>query len=109
MKNGGVTIDNWSYELSGNHVSGTAQIPDLDNPEFTISLEADNFKTYPSRQFFRFFDAEMDGSADFKIVGSGNLNDLSSLKFEGEMKLKELKIRPQKFFSIPDGGCQLEV
>ena len=100
LKNGGVTIDNWSYELSGNNISGTAQIPDLENPEFTISLVADNFKTYPSRQFFRLFDAEMDGSADFKIVGSGNLNDLSSLKFEGEMKLKELKVQPKNFLAL---------
>ena len=100
LKNGGVTIDNWSYELGGNHVSGNALIPDLDNPEFTISLAANNFQAYPSRQFFRFFDAEMDGSADFKIVGSGNLNDLSSSKFEGEIKLKELKIRPKNFLSF---------
>ncbi|MZH03396.1 MAG: DUF748 domain-containing protein, partial [Nitrospinae bacterium] len=27
LKNGGITVDNWSYELGGNHVSGTAQIP----------------------------------------------------------------------------------
>jgi uncharacterized protein YhdP len=100
LKNGGVTIDNWSYELGENHLSGTAQISDLDNPEFTISLAADNFKADPSRQFFQFFDTEMDGVADFKIIGSGNLNDLSSVKFEGEMKLKELKIRPKNFLSF---------
>ena len=42
----------------------------------------------------------MDGSADFEIVGYGNLNDLSSLKFEGEMKLKELKIQPKNFLAL---------
>lgn len=99
LKNGGMTIDNWSYELGGNHVSGTARIPDLGNPEFTISMAASNFQAYPSRQFFRFFDAEVDGSADFKIIGSGNLNDLQSSKFEGEMKLNKLKVRPKNFLS----------
>jgi|FLOH01.1.fsa_nt_gi hypothetical protein len=99
LKNGGLTIDNWSYELGGNHVSGTVRIPDLDNPEFTISLVANNFQTYPSQQFFRFFDAEIDGSTDFKITGSGNLNNLQDAKFEGEMELRKLKIRPKNFSS----------
>ncbi len=99
LKNRGLTIDRWSYELGGNQVSGTVRIPDLDNPEFTISLAANNFQAYPFQQFFRFFDAEMDGSTDFKITGSGNLNNLQDAKFEGEMELKELKIRPKNFSS----------
>ncbi|MZH41491.1 MAG: AsmA family protein [Nitrospinae bacterium] len=98
-KNKGLTIDNWTYELGGNQVSGTVRIPDLDNPEFTISMQANDFQAYPSRQFFRFISAEIDGSTDFKIVGSGNLNDLQSAKFEGEMKLNKLKIRPENFLS----------
>ncbi len=99
LKNGGLTIDRWSFGLGGNQVSGTARIPDLDNPEFTISLAANNFQAYPFQQFFRFFDAEMDGSTDFKITGSGNLNNLQDTKFEGEMELKELKIRLKNFSS----------
>jgi uncharacterized protein YhdP len=99
LKNGGLTIDNWVYELGGNRVLGTARISDLDNPEFTISLAANNFQTYPSHQFFRFFDLEMDGSTDFKITGFGNLNNLQNSKFEGEMKLSDLKIRSKNFLS----------
>ena len=99
LKNEGLTIDSLSYELGGNHVSGTVRIPDLDNPEFTISLAAKNFQTYPSQQFFRFFDAEMDGSTDFQITGSGNLNNIQDAKFSGEMELRKLKIRPKNFSS----------
>ena len=99
LKNGGIIIDSWSYELGGNQVSGSAGIPDLDNPKYTISVASDNFQVYPSRQFFQFFDAEMDGAVDFKITGSGNLNNLQDSKFEGEMKFKELKIRPKNFLS----------
>ena len=99
LKNGGLTIDSWSYELGGNQVSGTVRIPDLDNPEFTISMTTNNFQTYPSQYFFRFFDAEIDGSMGFKITGSGNLNNLKDTKFEGEMELKELKIRSKNFLS----------
>ena len=99
LKNGGIIIDSWSYELGGNQVSGSAGIPDLDNPKYTISVASDNFQVYPSRQFFQFLDAEMDGALDFKITGSGNLNNLQDSKFEGEMKFKELKIRPKNFLS----------
>ena len=99
LKNGGLIIDSWSYELGGNQISGTAGIPDLDNPEFTINMASDNFQIYPSRQFFRFLDAEMDGTTDFKITGSGNLNNLQNSKFEGEMKLKGLKIRLKNLLS----------
>ena len=99
LKNGGIIIDSWSYKLGGNQVSGSAGIPDLDNPKYTISVASDNFQVYPSRQFFQFLDAEMDGAVDFKITGSGNLNNLQDSKFEGEMKFKELKIRPKNFLS----------
>jgi len=98
-KNKGIAINKWSYELGGNRVSGTAQIPDLDNPEFSISLASENFQVYPSRQFFRFLDAEMDGTTDFKVIGTGNLNNLEDSRFEGHMKMKGLKVRPKNFLS----------
>jgi len=99
LKNGGIIVDSWSYELGGNRVLGTASIPDLDNPKFTINMASNNFQVYPSRQFFRFFDAEMDGTTDFKIAGSGNLNNLQDSKFEGEMKLQGMKVRPKNLLS----------
>ena len=100
LKNGGLTIDKWSYELGGNKIVGSARIFDLDNPEFTISLEADNFQVNPAQHFFRPFDAEIHGSTDFKIISSGDLNDLQGSKFSGEMELKKLKIRPKNFLSF---------
>ncbi len=99
LKNGGILIDNWSYELGGNQVSGTAKIQDINNLEFIISLASDNFQMHPSGQFFSFLDAEMDGTTNFNITGSGNLNKLQDSIFEGEMKLKGLKIRPKNFLS----------
>jgi hypothetical protein len=99
LKNSDFVIDSWSYELGGNQVSGTAEVRGLDNPEFTISMASNNFQIYPSRQFFRFLDAEMDGITDFQVTGSGNLNNLKDSKFEGEMKMKGLKVRPKNFLS----------
>jgi uncharacterized protein involved in outer membrane biogenesis len=97
--NKGITIDSWSYELGGNHISGTASIPALDKPEFAVTMASNNFQVYPFRKLFRFFDAEMDGTADFQIAGSGNLDNLQDSIFEGDMKLKALKIRPKNFLS----------
>ena len=55
LKNGGLTIDKWSYELGENKIAGSARIPDLDNPKFTVSLEANNFQVNTAQQFFRTF------------------------------------------------------
>jgi hypothetical protein len=99
VKNKGISIDKWSYELGGNRVSGTARIPAIEKPEFTISMASNNFQVYPSQQVFNFIDAEMDGTADFQITGSGNLNKIEDSKFEGDMKLKGLKLRPKNFLS----------
>jgi len=41
----------------------------------------------------------MDGTTDFKIAGSGNLNNLQDSKFEGEMKLQGMKVRPKNLLS----------
>ncbi len=99
IKNGGITIDKWSYELGGNQVTGQASVLDLDNPEFRINMASTNFQLYPTRRFFRFLDADMDGTTDFKITGSGNLNHLSDSKFDGEMKFAGMKVRSEKFLS----------
>ena len=100
LKNGGITIEKLGYELDENHISGSIRIPDLDNPEFIINLEANTFQVEPTLHFFRLFNAEMDGIANFKITGSGNLNDIQKSKFAGEIELKKFKIRPKNFLSF---------
>ena len=107
-KNGELTIDKWIYQLDGNQISGSARILNLDNPEFNINLEANNFYVKPNQHFFRFFDADMDGSTNFKIVGSGNLNDLQEAKYAGEIELKKFKIRPENFLSSLEVDASLE-
>ena len=107
-KSGGLTIDKWIYKLNGNQISGSARILNLDNPEFNFILEANNFYVKPTQRFFRFFDADMDGSTDFKIVGSGDLNDLQKAKYAGEIELKKFKIRPENFSSFLEVDASLE-
>jgi hypothetical protein len=94
---GGLDIEDWSYELRGNKITGSMQIPDLDVSDFKVELAAEEFRTFPSRIFSDSWTA--DGSANFKISGNGNLNQLEDSRFAGKMDLINLKIRPEKISS----------
>jgi uncharacterized protein involved in outer membrane biogenesis len=90
----GLNIEDWSYELRGNKITGSMQIPDLNIPDFKVELAAEEFQTFPSHIFSDSWTA--DGSVNFKISGNGNLNQLEDSRFAGKMDLINLKIRPEK-------------
>ncbi len=93
----GLNIEDWSYELRGNKITGSMQIPDLNVQDFKVQLEAEEFRTFPSHIFSDSWTA--DGFVNFKISGNGNLNQLEDSRFEGKMDLINLKIRPEKITS----------
>jgi len=93
----GLNIENWVYELSGNKISGSMEIPDLDSPDFKVELTSEDFKAYPSHQFSDSWTA--DGSINFRISGTGNLNNIEDSRFAGTMDLINLKIRPEEIAS----------
>ena len=93
----GLNIENWVYELGGNKISGSMQIPDLDNRNFSIQLASKEFKAYPSDQISESWTAE--GSINFDISGDGNLNQIEDSRFEGKMDLINLKIKPKNLSS----------
>ncbi|MGK0180331.1 MAG: hypothetical protein ACI8PD_002138, partial [Nitrospinales bacterium] len=93
----GLNIEDWSYELRGNKVTGSMQIPDLNAPAFKVELATEEFQTFPSHIFSDSWTA--DGSVNFKISGNGNLNELEDSRFAGKMDLINLKIRPEKISS----------
>lgn len=94
---GGLDIKNWIYELGGNKITGSLQISDLDNPDFKVEFASEEFKAYP--QFSQSWKSIQDGAMNFKIAGSGNLNQLEDSRFEGNMDLINFKIRPEKISS----------
>jgi uncharacterized protein involved in outer membrane biogenesis len=94
---GGLNIEDWSYELRGNKITGSMQIPDLNTPDFKVELAAEEFQTFPSNLFSDSWTA--DGSVNFKISGNGNLNQLQDSHFAGKVDLVNLKIRPEKISS----------
>ncbi|MBL4665589.1 MAG: AsmA-like C-terminal domain-containing protein [Nitrospinaceae bacterium] len=94
---GGLNIDDWSYLLRGNKITGSMQIPDLNIQDFKVELAAEEFQTFPSHIFSDSWTA--DGSVNFKISGNGNLNQLEDSRFAGEMDLINLKIRLEKISS----------
>ena len=93
----GLDIEGWSYELRGNKITGSMQIPDLNIQGFKFELASEDFQALPSLIFSDSWTA--DGSVNFKISGNGNLNQLENSRFAGKMDLINLKIRPEKISS----------
>ncbi len=94
---GGLNIKNWVYELSGNKISGSMQIPDLDKRDFTVQFASKEFTAHPSYQILKSWAA--DGSINFNISGTGNLNQLENSRFGGKIDLINLKVEPKRFSS----------
>ncbi|MEK9629036.1 MAG: AsmA-like C-terminal region-containing protein [Nitrospinota bacterium] len=93
----GLDIENWVYELGGNKIAGSFQIPDLDSGDFSVQLASQKFQAYPSHRFSKSWSA--DGSIDFNISGKGNLNQIDSSLFEGQVDLINLKVKPENLSS----------
>ena len=93
----GLDIEDWSYELRGNKITGSMQIPDLNIQGFKFQLVSENFQALPSLIFSDSWTA--DGSVNFKISGDGNLNELKDSRLAGKMDLINLKVRPEKISS----------
>jgi uncharacterized protein involved in outer membrane biogenesis len=94
---GGLNVEDWSYELRDNKITGSMQIPDLNIMDFKVELASEEFQTFPSHIFSDSWIT--DGSVNFKISGDGNLDRLEDSRFSGEMDLINLKIRPEKISS----------
>jgi uncharacterized protein involved in outer membrane biogenesis len=94
---GGLNVEDWSYELRDNKITGSMQIPDLNITDFKVELASEEFRTFPSHIFPNSWIP--DGSVNFKISGDGNLDQLEDSRFSGEMDLINLKIRPEKMSS----------
>ena len=92
---GGLNIKNWIYELSGNKISGSMQIPDLDKRDFTVQLASKEFTADPSYQLSKSWAA--DGSINFNISGTGNLKQFEDSRFEGKMDLINFRIKSEIF------------
>lgn len=96
-KKDGLNVEDWSYELRGNKITGAMQIPDLNIPDFKLEMASKEFRALPSHIFSESWTA--DGSLNFKITGDGNLNQFEDSRFSGEMDLINLKIWPEKISS----------
>ena len=81
----GLDIEDWSYELRGNKITGSMQIPDLNIQGFKFELASEDFQALPSLILSDSWTA--DGSVNFKISGDGNLNELKDSRLAGKMNL----------------------
>ena len=93
----GLDIENWIYQLGGNKISGSIKIPNLDNPNFVVKLESQEFKADASHQLSKSWTTG--GHIDFVIYGEGNLDNLQDSDLEGKINLVNLKVKPEKISS----------
>jgi len=91
----GIVVRNIVYDLGENRITGKANIRSLDRPEFFIQMNSKNFKTELLAQFLKSFRINRRGSADFKIQGQGNFNNLENSKFKGRINFKNLEFLPE--------------
>lgn len=96
----GIVVRNIVYNLGENRITGKANVRSLDNPEFFIQVNSNNFKTELLAQFLKPFKINRKGTAEFQIQGQGNFNHLESSKVEGKINLKNLEFLPEDYDQI---------
>lgn len=90
-----ISIDQLVYELGENKISGKGNIKSLDNPVFTINLNAQNFQIASTGKFLPPLGNGSAGAIHFDIRGKGDLKQFDASVFEGNMELANLAFKPE--------------
>ena len=85
------------FELEGSEVHGTGFLKSLDDPQFSIQLSSDHFKTWPASQYIRPLQGSLGGDARFHISAQGNFRKLEEAVLQGSVRLKGIEYKPDHF------------
>ncbi len=96
----GIVARDIVFNLGENKITGKANVRSLDQPEFFIQMNSNNFKTELLAQFLKPFRINRKGTAEFRIQGQGNFNHLEKSKVEGKINLKNLEFLPENYDQI---------
>jgi len=88
------------FELEGSKVNGKGSLESMDDPQFSIELGSDNFKTWPASQYIRPLQGSLGGDARFHISARGNFKSLEEAVLQGSVGLRGLEYRPD-YFLVP--------
>ncbi|MEE8269477.1 MAG: AsmA-like C-terminal region-containing protein, partial [Nitrospinaceae bacterium] len=85
------------FELEGSQVNGKGFLKSMDDPQFSIQLGSDHFKTWPTSQYIRPLQGSLGGDARFHISAQGNLRNLEEAVLQGSVHLKGIEYKPDHF------------
>ncbi len=91
---GKVDFKKVAFELEGSQVAGKGYLKSMDDPQFSIQLDSDHFKTWPASQYIRPLQGSMGGNAHFHISAQGNFNQLEEAVIQGSVILKGIEYKP---------------
>lgn len=94
---GKVDFRKMTFELEGSQVNGKGFLKSMDDPQFSIQLGADHFKTWPASQYIRPLQGSMGGDASFHISARGNFRNLEEALLQGSVRLKGIEYKPDEF------------
>jgi hypothetical protein len=86
-----------TFELEGSKVTGKGFLKSMDDPEFSIQLGSDHFKTWPASQYIRPLQGSLGGNARFDISAQGNFRSLEEVVLQGDVHLKGIEYQPDEF------------
>jgi len=94
---GKIDFKKLTFELEGSKVNGKGFLESMDDPQFSIQLGSDNFKTWPASQYIRPLQGSLGGDAQFHISAQGNFKSLEEVVLQGSVGLKGLEYKPDHF------------
>ncbi len=94
---GRVEFNKVIFELEGSRVNGKGKLKSFDDPQFSIQLGSDHFKTWPASQYIRPLQGSLGGDAHFHISAQGNFRNLAEAVLQGSVQLKGIEYKPDDF------------
>jgi hypothetical protein len=94
---GKVDVREVVFELEGSQVNGKGFLKSLDDPQFSIQLNSDHFRTWPASQYIRPLQGSLGGDAAFNISAQGHFDSLEEAVLQGSVRLKEIEYKPDQF------------
>ena len=91
---GKVDFEKVVFELEGSRVEGKGFLKSMDDPEFSIQLGSDLFKTWPASQYIRPLQGSLGGHAHFHVSAQGNFDHLEKVVLQGDVRLKGIEYKP---------------
>ena len=91
---GKIDVKKVVFELEGSQVTGKGFLKSLDDPQFSIQLGSEHFKTWPASQYIRPLQGSLGGHAHFHLSAEGNFRSLEEVVLQGIVRLKGIEYKP---------------